>query len=351
MTVSHADRTAGADGERASFVLSLDTELIWGVFHQLTPSRFEAQFPDIRATIGAILALLERHEISATWAVVGHLFLERCERDESGVAHLDLIHPRQSFWPEDWYSRDPCSDRARAHLWYGADILEMIQAARVAQEIGSHSFAHPRYGDPLLTREAAASDLDACLAAAHARGIELRSFVYPGNSESYHDLLRERGFRAYRGIGPEEARVRRLPASLQRPARLAAQVLGTTPLVARPAETLPGLWDVPASMLLLTRGGLRKLSSRRARVRKVHAGIEVAQRTGSVFHLWTHPWNLADDPGFHLSVLEEVLEHVAMERDAGRLDVQTMGSLAARLSEMRPAEGQLTGWDGPPKTT
>ena len=325
--------TVETDSGEATFVLSLDTELIWGTFRMWSPAQFEAKYPNVRVTISNILRLLERYEVSATWAVVGHLFLERCERDAAGVAHPDLVHPSQSFCHEDWYSRDPCGDSAGDHLWYGPDILDMIQGASVSQEIGSHSFGHPLYGDTEFSREAAAADLDACLAVARLRGIELRSFVYPGNSVAFQELLRERGFRAFRGIGPEEGRIRSLPARLQRPARLATQVLGTKPQVGRPTEELPGLWDIPASMLLLTRTGLRRLSTRHARLRKARAGIATARRQGSVFHLWTHPWNFADDPGFHLDVLDEILEGVARDRDAGLLRVETMGSMAARLSE------------------
>ena len=273
----------------ASFVLSLDTELIWGSFHRMSAARFEAGYPDIRASIHAILSLLERYEMSATWAVVGHLFLDSCERESIRSGSSGGDHPDQSWWSEDWYSRDPCSDRGRGPLWYGPDILDTIQGARVPQEIGSHSFAHPHYGDPEMTREAAASDLDACVAAAADRGLELRSFVFPGNSEGHHDLLGERGFRAYRGTGPEESRVRRLPAPLRRPVRLATQTLGARPLVGGASETLPGLWDIPASMLLLTRTGLRRAATHTARLRRARAGIEAARRDGSVFHLSDSP--------------------------------------------------------------
>lgn len=324
--------------DQPSFVLSLDTELIWGSFHRMSAAQFEAGYPDVRGTIRSILAMLESFEMSATWAVVGHLFLERCERGGSGLAHPDMTHPQQRWWSADWYAKDPCTDRERDHLWYGPDILDTIQGAKVAQEIGSHSFAHPHFGDPEMTKEAAAADLDACISAARDRGIELRSFVFPGNSEGHHDVLRERGFRAYRGTGPEEMRVRRLPRPLQRPVRLATQIVGARPLVGKPAETLPGLWDIPASMLLLTRTGLRKLSTHPARLRRVRAGIAAARRTGSVFHLWTHPWNMADEPEFHLDLLRDILEDVARHRDAGHLRVETMGEMADRLSgRSRPA--------------
>jgi hypothetical protein len=316
----------------ATFVLSLDTELIWGSFHRMSAAQFEARYPNVRDAIRGLIALLDEYKISATWAVVGHLFLERCERDGSGMAHPDMVHPKQSWWSEDWYSRDPCSDRGSAPLWYGPDILDMIQGAKERHEIGCHSFAHPQYSDPEMTREAAASDLDACISAAEDRGIELRSFVFPNNLEAHHELLKERGFRAFRGTGREELRVRRLPAALMRPVRLATQVLGTTPLVGKPIETLPGLWDIPATILLPTHTGLRKLSTHTARLRKVRAGINAARCAGSVFHLWTHTWNLADDPAFHLSLLREILDGVARDRDAGHLRVETMGAMAARLS-------------------
>jgi peptidoglycan/xylan/chitin deacetylase (PgdA/CDA1 family) len=325
--------TLAADApERASFVLSLDTELMWGSFHRMSPAQFEAGYPDVRGVIRAVLSLLDRYEVPATWAVVGHLFLEDCERGSSGLAHAGMIHPKQSWWSADWYEKDPCTDRERDHLWYGPDILDMIQGASTAQEIGSHSFAHPHFGDPEMSREAAASDLDACIDAARDRGIQLRSFVFPANSEGHHHLLQERGFRAYRGTGPEELRVRRLPKPLQRPVRLATQIVGARPLVGKPVETLPGLWDIPASMLLLTRTGLRKLSTHQARLRRVRAGISAASRSASVFHLWTHPWNMADDPTFHLNLLHDILEDVARAREAGQLRVETMGQLADRLS-------------------
>jgi hypothetical protein len=67
-------------------------------------------------------------------------------------------------------------------------------------------------------------------------------------------------------------------------------------------------------------------------LRKVRAGINTARSAGSAFHLWTHTWNLADDPAFHLSLMREILDGVARDRDAGHHRVETMGAMAARLS-------------------
>ena len=90
------------------FTLTFDTELIWGSFDHVSETTFERDYPDERGTIDGVLRLLERYEVSATWAMVGHMFLSECHRDASGRAHGEMVHPRQSRSKRDWFSDDPC---------------------------------------------------------------------------------------------------------------------------------------------------------------------------------------------------------------------------------------------------
>ena len=76
-----------------TFALTFDTELIWGSFDTLTPERFVQRYPDVRRIIDRTLPMLERYEVAATWAVVGHLFLRSCVRGASGLAHPELVRP------------------------------------------------------------------------------------------------------------------------------------------------------------------------------------------------------------------------------------------------------------------
>jgi peptidoglycan/xylan/chitin deacetylase (PgdA/CDA1 family) len=320
----------GSAADQATFTLTFDTELIWGSFDHYTPEAFERDFPDIRGTIRAILALLEQYQVSATWAVVGHLFLRGCTRSSSGLAHPDLVRPAQRWRTGDWYSDDPCTDRERDPLWYGEDILDMLQAARVPQEIGCHSFSHVLFGDPDLTREAVESDLDACISLARQRGIELRSFVFPRNSEGHHEVLRSRGFTAYRGADPN--RYQDWPRPAFRAAHLASHLIGARPPVSRPSEKLPGLWNVPGSTLFVHRSGLRRAITRSARIRRAEAGLRLAQSHRGVFHLWTHPFNLANDRPFLVGVLDEILQRAVRERDRGAIVVEPMGMVARRMA-------------------
>jgi hypothetical protein len=62
-----------------------------------------------------------RWERIATWAIVGHLFLDHCEK-EDGIPHKDM--PR---FTDGWYSCDPCTGIHKDPLYYGRDIIEKIR--------------------------------------------------------------------------------------------------------------------------------------------------------------------------------------------------------------------------------
>ena len=187
------------------------------------------------------------------------------------------------------------------------------------------------FGDEGCSADVASSELEACLRVAADAGIELRSFVFPRNVEGHHDVLRAHGIRAFRGAEPYW--YRGLPGPLRRAAHLADEAIALTPPVSSPAEIQPGLWDIPGSMLLLSRVGVRRLVPIQARVRKARKGLRRAVREDKVFHLWFHPFNLAVDRGAMLAALDEVLQEATRLRSAGQLTIRLMGALADELAE------------------
>lgn len=338
--------TSPPSGEPGTLVISFDTELIWGSFDHASAGAFERRFPDERGTIAALLGLLDRHEVAATWAVVGHLFLSECRRGPRGDAHPELIHPGQSRRHGDWLDADPCTDITRDPLWYGVDVLDAIQSARTPQEIGCHSFSHPVFDDPAFAEDAARSEIEACGSLARARGIELRSFVFPRNREAHHAVLRDAGFTAFRGRDP--VWYVGLPGVLSRAGHLLDQAAAISPPVARPIEHFPGLWNIPGSMMLLHRAGLRRAMTAGARLAKVRRGLAKAADSGAVFHLWTHPFNVAGDRRALLEAIDVVFDDAARLRDTGRLRIETMGALARRLSAERNAPHDAPVVSSPP---
>ncbi len=309
------------------FVLSLDEELAWGSVHGGTLPEREVLFKQTRQCIARLLKLLEKYRIHATWALVGHLFLDKCE-PVNGIKHPDIVRPKYSWYPDDWFLPDPCSRLEDAPLWYGRDIIDQIKNCSVSQEIGCHTFSHIRVGRPGCSRECFASELRACRDEAEKLGLNLESFVYPGNSVGHLDILAESGFLAYRGNAPH------LYTSSSNIAekimRQIANLLPFTPPVVLPKRE-NGLWNLPASYFYPSTYRWWKLISGVSRVYKVKKALRQAAKEQAIFHLWFHPFNLANQPDKLFKELENIFAEVCRYREAGRLDNLTMGELTRVL--------------------
>jgi len=219
------------------FIISLDTELIWGIVHTGEDAALFLKDPKgCRGAIDSLLNIFEKHNIPATWAVVGHLFLDHCEK-EGGIPHKDM--PR---FKKDWYLCDPCTGIQRDPLYYGKDIIEKILSNPVEHEIGYHSFSHVIFSE--CSREVAEAEIKEGIKLAEVFGITLKSFVFPQDKIGHLDVLKENGFRIYRG------RIFKRGSMNQRvPIRKFNGAIDL--IIAKPVELrlMDGIWEVPSSML------------------------------------------------------------------------------------------------------
>ena len=308
---------------RAAFTLSLDFELIWGTLDLFGPDGFgEACRVERTEVVDRLLALLVEFDVRASWLVVGHLFLARCDTP----AHPEIVRPAHAWHPGDWFRHDPGGDEKSAPAFLGRSLVERVRACPVPQEIGGHSFSHMIYGDAGCSRAAAESDLDALVAAAAGMGLSLRSFSFPRNRVGYEDALLARGFRVFRPPEPVPYRDLRSPA-LRRLGHLADVLLARTPPVVLPETRGDGLVAVPGSMVYFPMHGLRRLLPMSLRVSRARKGLRAAVREGRVFHLWTHPTNLAEHAESMFGGLRTILEEMAELRERGLMEVRTLGDL------------------------
>ena len=63
--------------EKGVFLFSLDTELALGHFRRFDQRRFSPDGSRERMAVSRLIKLFEKYQISATWAVVGHMFSEK----------------------------------------------------------------------------------------------------------------------------------------------------------------------------------------------------------------------------------------------------------------------------------
>lgn len=286
-----------------SLCISIDLELAWGIWDKPAAAYHERCAARERAIVDGLLRLFADHDVPATWAIVGKL-LERDPAPPSATAHGERI-------------------------WYAPQLIDAITAARPAHEIGSHSHAHLYFHE--ATRDALRADL-AAARETHARhGLAFRSFVFPRNQVGHLDLLREAGIEVFRSVddGWYVTARQRLGATAGRLANLADKALPIPPRAVAPIDHGGGLVELPSSMLLLSRNGLRRLVRPSTLVAKARLGLAAARRTGGVFHLWFHPSNFYYDTERQLAVLGDILARAADLRARGELAIRTMGSFAS----------------------
>ncbi len=307
------------------FIFSLDTELGTGFF-DLDEDRKRLFSPDgsrEREKIRRLIGLLDEYQIVATWAVVGHIFYERCEECEICPV-LEWKGKYKSF-EEAYKTNHP--------LWYGADVIDMLLAQGLNHEIAFHGYSHEIFDERRMSKEKAEVEIREFIRVAKRRGIEARSVVFPRDKVGHLDLFEKYGFVSYRS---EE----HLPLIIRNKyfvgkiLKTADHILGfTTPPIYDPAEFRSGnLINLRATQhifgfnrqveLLLDAWNLPLL-----RMRRIVNAIQKASAQKKVVHIWAHPWEFRTEKDF--DKLRYVFEHVAREVEAGRMKSVSMNEMAA----------------------
>jgi hypothetical protein len=285
--------------EKGKLTISIDLELAWGVWDTVTLQGLRLIEVAERPICIALIELFERYEIPATWALVAALLDEK-----SAIKRL---------------GSNAC--------WYAPDIVERLMRAKVPHEIGSHSGRHI-YFDAITASEAR-DDLEFARDVHRANGLSFKSFVFPRNAVGHLDFIARTGLRTFRG--PDIGWIRAARRGGRMAERAANFVDKFLPIPPQPvvAETRDTLVDIPGSMLLLGRNGVRRFILASVTRAKLSMGLDHARRSGGIFHLWFHPSNFYYRREEQLATLAWFLEHATNEAGRGRIELCTMESYAA----------------------
>jgi peptidoglycan/xylan/chitin deacetylase (PgdA/CDA1 family) len=302
------------------FVISIDTELAWGLFDTVGVDAYRDAYAKTREVVDRLCLSLDRHEFPATWAIVAHL-LRECD-EECGSNR-----PSPMFdWIDDWYGSLPCRALDQNRLWYAPEILERINACSTRQEVGLHGDTHMILGADGCSLEAASVEVAAAIETLGEYGVTPTSFVFPRNRIGNLDALSEHGIEVYRGRDSRWYETR-LPRPLRRGMRFTDEFAIRTPPVVVPKEK-NGLVEIPGSQIFRPEGGVWRATPPRSQLRRAVKGLEVAAERGRIFHLWFHPFNLGRNPDELIHMLDAILERATELRDAGRLTFRTLSETA-----------------------
>jgi len=287
-------------------VLSADFEMAWAYRYSKSRSNEAIQIGlQEREQIPLLLNLFEQCNIPVTWATVGHLFLDRCEKNVEGTAHSEMLRPdyfenrNWKFSDGDWYQHDPCSDYKSDPAWYAPDLIRKIINSRVKHEIGCHTFSHIDFTDKNCPPELAKAEIQKCKELANPKSLELKSMVFPGGTFGNFEVLKKNGFICYRK-----------PMSYD----LDMPVIDDHRLVAIPSsfglDRDPYGWSKDFNLAILKNYIYR------------------AAQNKLVCHFWFHPYM---DRWYLQNIMPLLLRIISKYRDSDKIQVITMGELAKQI--------------------
>lgn len=279
---------------KGTFIISIDTEMAWGTYDHGGDIRFKDAYDQYRSIIHRILYLFKKYDISATWAIVGHLFLEEC-----GASNV-----------------------TQSPHWFGKDIIRLIKEASPFQEIASHSFSHMVFSDPNISKETVRAEVERCVSIAAQENLSLESFVFPRNQIGHLDLLSEFGFKTYR-YHPQGSR-----GFLYRGIHLLKDMLPITPPVFEVfTEEKTHMTAIPASFHFRYAYGASAWIPPKVRFIKAQKGLEKASKENKIFHLWFHPIDFAWKERKIFLEFEEILKVASSLRKEGKLNITPMKNI------------------------
>lgn len=304
------------------FLFSLDTELSVGFF-DLDQERHEIFSKDgqrERKAVRAVISLCEKHEITATWAIVGHIFYEHCEYCQR--CPVKKWQGKYDSYEEAYGTNNP--------LWYGADIIQSILASPQPKEVGFHGYTHRVFTESKMNAEDAQFEIDEWKRLAARHQITGTSVVFPRNAIGHLDLVKDAGFICYRGHD-RIPRLYELIPILESFDHILS--LSKLPLYDIDASAIDpnGLVCLPGSQHLFNYNRsmeniLDGLNFHKLRLNRIFRGIEKAAVEGKMVHLWAHPWEFRTEKD--LEKLEAILCFVAEKVAQGKMRSVSMTEMA-----------------------
>ncbi len=335
-----------AEQKRGSLIISLDFELMWGMFDKVTNDSYGENLNGVHEVVPKLLSLFAERQIHATWATVGMLMYP-------DLASLQTAIPEVSVQPQ--YQNPVLS--AYQHLmkgtvtnhpqhYFAPTIVEQI-IRTPNQELASHTFSHYYCKEEQVDggeKSSAffAADCHAFAAAIGHFGIIATSLVFPRNQWTKAALttLTEHGFQCFRGTEAHFLYKARTDREQQNPFIRGLRLLDhyvnlsghhTYTLNKERLDT-SGLINVPASRFL--RPWNAQLSFLEPlRLKRIKNSMTYAAKNGEVFHLWWHPHNFGINQTENLRILTALLNHYTKLHGKYGMESITMKEAATRVRE------------------
>lgn len=291
-------------------VISLDFELIWGVFDTVVIEQKSEYFLNTRKIIPEILELFSESSIHATWASVGMLFNDNWAEWNYNKSELEPRYTNSKL--SSYLYGESIQEFDFRDICFAPELIKEISDTN-GQEMATHTYSHYYCLEEGQGKESFKQDLIQAITVASKMGIELKSLVFPRNQikEDYLEICSELGIKNVRS-NPDSWYWNDTSNS------------GLTTKIARTADAYIDLGKKTYSYsdLQSTNGlpleqkasrFLRPVESnsflRKLKIKRIKKEMSYAAKKGEIYHLWWHPHNFGDQPEESIKDLSKIIKH------------------------------------------
>lgn len=314
------------------FTISLDFELLWGIFDKVGTGYNPKYFSNTRYVIPEMLELFGRNEISVTWATVGMLFAENEAEWKSYSPEFLPSYRDKKLSAYEWAK----ANGIRQEVHFAPELIREILATPF-QELGSHTYAHyytlMRGQSPEQFRQ----DLQSTQKIAEDKfGVRLKSLVFPRNhiNELYLGICLDEGYEYVRGNPKnwfwQETQHESFEKKVFRSADCFFQVGKKSSFSIdeiKEFENEPLI--LPASRILRPLNPNNQPFNK-VRLFRIFKEMEVAAKKKEVYHLWWHPHNFGNDPIQSMKELRVLIQHFQQLKERFGMESLSMEGLGRK---------------------
>jgi peptidoglycan/xylan/chitin deacetylase (PgdA/CDA1 family) len=298
--------------KKSALVISLDFELMWGVFDKRGIADYGENVRGVHHVIPRMLELFIKYDIHVTWAVVGLLFHNNLEELKEATPSVIPSYDNNRFSSYSHLSNIKENDYLQ--YYSGLELIKKIKNVS-GQEIGTHTYSHCYCLEDGQNLTAFKEDIKKAIVIAEQYNLEITSIVFPRNqyNNEYLKICYEEGIKAYRG---NEENFSQKPSS-QKDLTLFKRVFRFVDTyinifgqkVIYKFQTNPsGLVNIPASFFFRPYGRFGQ-TLENLKMRRYKRAMLTAAKSNGVVHFWWHPHNYGINQENNLAQLEMILQY------------------------------------------
>lgn len=318
------------------FVISLDFELMWGVWDKLSVAEYGKDIEGVHTVFPKLLNLFNNYSIKTTFSTVGFLFFKTKDELINNIPNVSPNYKDSNLSPYNGYFENLGADYKIDHLHFAPQLIEMLKEDG-KHEIGTHTYCHYYCLEEGQNSESFRADLKKAIEIGKENNINITSIVFPRNqfNSEYETICKENGILCYRGnerswmyspaSGDGDSKIRRLFRLIDTYINVSghncysdSEMLSKIPI------------DIPSSRFL--RSFNKKLKSLEGvRLKRIKKSMLHAAKNNLTFHLWWHPHNFGQNQDENLMFLKNILEYYHELNKKYKFQSYTMTDLAIKL--------------------